>query len=303
MALIGLHDAEYDYKPKKTFPNLALMRISTYHKNRGDKVEWWDKDKKNYDLVYSSKTFGFTPENPHLPKTGIKKGGTGYGLFNELPDRISVCKPDYTIYPACDYAIGFLTRGCPNNCSWCVVPIKERKLRPCANWKMLVRKDSNKLVLMDNNILACDYGVRQLAELSQTDYRLDLNQGMDVTLINEDICRILAKIKWVKYIRFSCDSEYKLPYFERMAELFREYGVSLSRVFVYILVQSDLEAADRRVQGLHRIYKNFNLYAQAERNEGITPSRLQLEFAQRYVYGKSYKKETWQKYIERLGLK
>jgi hypothetical protein len=302
MALIGLHDAERDKMPKKTFPNLALMRISSYHKNRGEKVEWWDSNKKGYDLVYSSKTFGFTPENSKLPETAIK-GGAGYNLFNELPDRISVCKPDYTIYPDCDYAIGFLTRGCPNNCSWCVVPIKEGKLRPCANWKMLVREDTDKLVLMDNNILACDYGIRQLAELSQTHYRLDLNQGMDVTLINDDICRILAKIRWIRSIRFSCDSEYKLPYFERMAELFRKHGVSLSRVFVYILVQSDLEAADRRVQGLHRIYKNFNLYAQAERNEGVVPTKLQLEFAQRYVYGKSYKKETWQKYIERLGLK
>jgi len=301
MALIGLHDAERDRMPRKTFPNLALMKISAYHKNKGDTVEWWDKEKR-FDTVYSSKCFAFTPENPNLPDN-VVKGGTGYGLFSKLPDKIDVCFPDYSIYPDCDYAIGFLTRGCPNNCSWCVVPKKEGCIRPCGNWKMLVRSDTKKLVLMDNNILACDYGVRQLAELSETDYRLDLNQGMDVTLINEDICRILAKTKWVKYIRFSCDSDYKLPYFDRMAELFREYGVSLSRVFIYVLVQNDLEAADRRIQGLHRIYKNFNLYAQAERNEGIVPTKLQLEFAQRYVYGCKYKKETWQKYCERLGLK
>jgi hypothetical protein len=273
------------------------MRISTYHKNQGDKVEWWNKDKV-YDIVYSSKTFGFTPENPHLPVTAVK-GGAGYGKFNKLPGRMKVCFPDYSLYPDCDYAIGFLTRGCPNNCSWCVVPAMEGGIRPCANWKMLVRPDSNKLVLMDNNILTCDYGIRQLAELAMTDYKIDLNQGMDVTLINEDIVKILVEIKWIKYIRFSCDSEHKLPYFERMAELFRKYGISLSRVFVYILVQSDLEAADRRVQGLHKICKNFNLYAQAERNEGVAPSKLQLEFTQRYVYGKSYKKETWKQYCRR----
>ena len=141
---VGLHDAERDRMPKKDFPNLALMKISAFHKSRGDTVEWWDKN-KHYDKVYSSKCFEFTPENPDLPVDTVK-GGTGYGLFENLPHKIDVCAPDYTIFPDCDYAIGFLTRGCPNNCSWCVVPKKEGGIKPCANWKMLVRADTEKLV-------------------------------------------------------------------------------------------------------------------------------------------------------------
>jgi hypothetical protein len=130
---------------------------------------------------------------------------------------------------------------------------------------------------------------------------LNANQGLDITLLTEEITAILAKIKWIRYIRFSCDTADKLPYFARMTELFKKYGISLSRVFVYVLVRDNLADADERVQELHRICKNFSIYAQCERNPGVVPSRLQLEFAQRYVYGRSYRKETWAQYLKRIG--
>ena len=81
--IIGLHDAERDHMPGKTFPNFALMKLSAFHKARGDIVEWWNPlmnlVKNHYGLVYSSKVFDFTPENLYLPENTIK-GGTGYGL-------------------------------------------------------------------------------------------------------------------------------------------------------------------------------------------------------------------------------
>lgn len=296
---IGLHDAEKDHLKNKTFPNLALMKISAYHKLKGDIVEWWDAS-QDYDLVYSSKVFDFTKENDDLPADTIK-GGTGYGLYKDLPNEIDNCFPDYSIYPECDYAIGFITRGCPNKCEWCYVPKKEGKIRPYSKWQDLVRPDSNKLVLMDNNILASDYGLSQLEELSHTDYKIDLNQGMDIRLLTEDICKILGKIKWLKYIRFSCDTLSQLPYFERAFEWFEKYKVYKSKIFIYVLIRKDLVEADKRIQGLKNIYKHFNLYAQPERNDvkGVVPNKLQLEFAQRYVYGRSYKKETWFEYCAR----
>ena len=109
----------------KTFPNYALMKISAYHKARGDFVEWWSP-MCHYDRVYSSKVFDFTPENLYLPPDAIR-GGTGYDdipLNQKLPPEIDAAFPDYSIYPECDYAIGYLTRGCPNHCPWCVVPEK-----------------------------------------------------------------------------------------------------------------------------------------------------------------------------------
>ena len=117
----------------KSFPNYALMKISAYYKSKGHQVEWWIPDKK-YDMIYSSKVFDFTPENEHLPKNTIK-GGTGYGIYEELSQEIDCCYPDYSLYPQCDYAIGFLTRGCINHCSFCVVPKKEGDIKPYAVWQ------------------------------------------------------------------------------------------------------------------------------------------------------------------------
>ena len=299
MIFVGIHDAELESMPKKTFPNYALMKISAYHKLLGDKVEWWLPIIK-YDKVYSSKVFDFTPENEYLPPDTIK-GGTGYGLWHKLPDEMEYIFPDYSIYPKCDYAIGFITRGCPNNCSWCYVPKKEGNIKPYNKWQNIVRTDSNKLVIMDNNILASDYGLAQLEELGATDYRLDINQGMDIRLIDDNICKIFSKLKWIKYIRFSCDTTSQLPFFENLVEKCDKYNISKSRIFIYTLVRKNLEEADKRIHRLHEICKNFNIYAQAERNalNDIKPNKDQLEFTQRYVYGKLYKKETWEEYKER----
>ena len=193
---IGLHDAEMEHIKGKIFPNYALMKISAWHKAQGDNVEWWNP-LKNYDVVYSSKIFDFTPENPYLPENTIR-GGTGYSdisLDQTLPPLIDEMYPDYSIYPACDYAIGYITRGCPNNCRWCVVPSKEGEIKPYRSWRQLIRPDSKKLVLMDNNILASDFGIAQLEELTRQNYAIDLNQGMDARLVDDRVAKILAGLK------------------------------------------------------------------------------------------------------------
>lgn len=299
---IALHDAEREHMPHKTFPNYALMKISAYHKSLGDTVEWWNPF-DDYDLVYSSKVFDFTPENPYLPPNTIK-GGTGYGIFKNLSPEIDSVFPDYKIYPDCDYAIGYLTRGCIRKCPWCYVPQKEGYIKPYRKWQELVRNDTKNLVLMDNNILACDYGIDQLSELSKTDYRLDINQGMDIRLLNEEVVHILSKIKWQRFIRFSCDTKSQLPFFERGIRLFEKYGISRSRIFIYVLVRKDIEDAEKRVRTLNEMSRSLTLYAQAERNEplGLIPNKMQLEFAQRYVYGRLYKREQWSEYCRRKNI-
>lgn len=299
---VGLHDAEAEhFRGKKKFPNYALMKISAWHKVRGDTVEWWEP-LGLFDRVYSSKVFDFTPENPYLPPDAIK-GGTGYGLFMELDPEIDGMFPDYSIYPECDYAIGYLTRGCPNRCRWCVVPKKEGNIRPYQAWRDLVRPDTDKLVLMDNNILACEYGIEQLAGLIGSGYKIDLNQGMDARLVTPEIADILARLKWISYLRFSCDQESQIGPILQTCELLKERGVKPYRVFVYLLVTADLDSASRRVEALKGL-RGINLYAQAERNEslGIRPNKAQLEFARRYVYSGCFRRETWEEYIQRKGM-
>lgn len=300
--IIGLHDAEKDYfKHGKNFPNLAIMKISAWHKAHGDSVEWWIPT-MHYDRVYSSKIFDFTPNNPYLPEDALR-GGTGYRdipMNQELAPKIDAMFPDYSIYPECDYAIGYLTRGCPNHCRWCVVPRKEGQIRSYRRWKDIVRHDTDKLVLMDNNILACNHGIMQLEGLIGSGYRIDLNQGMDARLVTDDIADILSRLKWIRFIRFSCDQKSQIEPIRRTIELLGRHGVKPYRIFIYLLVTSDLADAQERVEALKE-YKAINLYAQAERNEwlGVVPNEGQLEFAQRYIYGGSYRTETWAEYCHR----
>lgn len=288
------------------FPNYALMKISAYHKSQGDTVEWWNPlCNAQYDRIYSSKVFDFTPNNPYLPEWAIR-GGSGYTdipIDQQLPTEIDDMFPDYSIYPDCDYAIGFITRGCPNKCRWCVVPKKEGMIHPYRGWKNIVRPDSQKLVLMDNNILACEYGISQLESLIGSGYSIDLNQGMDARMVNERTADILARLDWIRHIRFSCDQKSQIEAVLNAVTLLSERGVKPSRLFIYLLVTKDVLDAAYRVEKLKQL-KGITIYAQAERNPrlGIMPNKEQLEFAQRYVYGGKYRKENWQEYCLRKGM-
>lgn len=115
------------------YPNLALMKISAWHKNQGDRVEWYNPF-EHYDKLYMAKVFSFTEDYHQYMNNAdcIEKGGTGYDIQKLLPEQIDRMQPDYSLYPSIDHktAYGFLTRGCPNKCKWCVVPKKEGNIRP-----------------------------------------------------------------------------------------------------------------------------------------------------------------------------
>lgn len=117
---------------KTNFPNIALGKIAAWHKAQGDSVEWAAPLFGEYDRVYASKIFTFTPDFMDCYDCEVVKGGTGYDLHKTLPLEIDRMQPDYSIYPQIDdkTAYGFLTRGCPNKCKWCVVPVKEGAVRP-----------------------------------------------------------------------------------------------------------------------------------------------------------------------------
>ena len=139
-------------------PNIALMKLSRWHKQRGDNVEFCNYI-DHYDVVYKSKIFTFTPDDNYILNAGkVEKGGTGYDLHKTLPPEVDMLQPDYSLYPNIDgkTAYGFLTRGCPNHCKWCVVPQKEGGIRPYMDVDEIAIEGRTNLVLFDNNILACD---------------------------------------------------------------------------------------------------------------------------------------------------
>lgn len=269
--VIGLHDSD-----KTGFPNLALMKISAWHKARGDAVEWWNP-MLPYDRVYSSKVFTFTPECAYLPSDTIK-GGTGYGLYNELPEEVDTMYPDYSIYPECRHAIGFLTRGCIRCCPWCVVPRKEGAIRPYRTWREIKRPDSRDIVFMDNNILACPHGIEQIQDMIGQDVRVDFNQGLDARLITPDVAALLSRLKWIRFIRMSCDTDTMLPIVMEAIRLLGVEGVKPYRIFVYLLVQ-DIKSAERRAIALRSM--GVEVFAQPYRDfeHNIEPTAEQKAFA------------------------
>lgn len=246
---IALHDSD-----KTNFPNLALMKLSAYHKAQGDALEWWTP-LFPYDRVYSSKVFTFTPECEYLPEDTIK-GGTGYGIMDELPPEIDAMFPDYSIYPNCDHAIGFLTRGCIRKCPWCIVPKKEGKIRPYSTWQAIKRPDSRDIVFMDNNVLACQHGLEQIDDMGGGgNVRVDFNQGLDARLITDDVAKILARLKYIQFIRMSADTDAMLDVVLTAIDRLAKYGVKPYKVFVYVLVQ-DIASAERRAIALRDIGAN-----------------------------------------------
>lgn len=135
---IGLIDVD-----GHNFPNIALMKISAWHKQQGDSVEWYDPMlSPEMDIVYMSKVFQFTQDYQyHIRAKKVVKGGTGYCLSvdkqgkehydasqdSTLPYDIEHIYPDYSLYPDLteDTAYGYLTRGCPRGCDFCIVGAKE----------------------------------------------------------------------------------------------------------------------------------------------------------------------------------
>ena len=212
---IGLVDVD-----SHNFPNLALMKISAYHKAIGDKVEWCFP-LKHYDIVYQSKVFDdtYSPDIEWIPLADkVIKGGTGYGLDNVLPDEIEHIYPDYSLYPELtkNTAYGFLTRGCPRHCSFCIVGDKEGlRSRKVADLSEFWRGQDN-IVLLDPNILACKERNDLLNQLIESKALVDFSQGLDIRLTNNENIALLNQIK-VKEIHFAWDNanDDLKPYFER----------------------------------------------------------------------------------------
>lgn len=247
------------------YPNLALMKISKYHKMQGDYVEWYNP-LCSYDKVYMAKVFSFTPDYGYYLHAGlVERGGTGYDIGKKLPEEIDRMMPDYELYRvADDLAYGFLTRGCPNRCKWCIVPQKEGDIAPYMDIEEVSYGRRN-VILMDNNILASAYGIQQLEKIISMGVRVDFNQGLDARLVTDEIARLLARVKWFKDIRFGCDTTKQIGEVERAAALIDGYGYR-GRYFLYCILL-EFEESFRRVNHWKEKYgRRFMPYCQPFRD-------------------------------------
>ena len=259
---IGLIDVDYNGR----FPNIALMKISAWHKQRGDMVEWYTPWGVKYDTVYVSKVFSFSPDyDLAINADMVIRGGSGYAIElvgekevyhkeqdMDLPAEIEHIYPDYSIYPDLTYdtAYGFLTRGCPRGCPFCIVGNKEGLAsRKVADLNEFWRGQKN-IVLCDPNILACKDWKNLLQQLIDSKAWVDFNQGLDIRLMTGEKAYYLGQIK-TKEIHFAWDRYNDrskiLPKLKLYAKLTK---LKSHNAIVYTLVNYDTTFE----QDLERIY-------------------------------------------------
>lgn len=241
------------------FPSLPLMKISAWHKKQGDSVEWYDpltawKDPP--DRVYMSKVFTFKPDYPHpVNATEIIKGGTGYSYPNgkpDLPTEIEHIYPDYSLYPRLckNTAYGFLTRGCPRGCDFCIVGDKEgKKSVKVAELSEFWRGQKN-IKLLDPNFFACSEWKGLAEQLIDSEAQVDFTQGCDIRIMTKEKISYLSRIN-IKQIHFAWDKyedkEIIIPKFKEFRQL---TDLDYRKLGVYVLTNFDTTIE----QDLERIY-------------------------------------------------
>lgn len=218
-------------------PNLALMKLSAWHKQQGNEVIFNFPLASSFcDKIYASVIF---PENRLKAKmmdiTGRAIiGGSGSGNWDCLPDEIDKIKPDYDLYDM-DYSLGFTTRGCIRNCSFCIVPKKEGKIKAVADIYNIWDKKHNKVVLLDNNILALkDHFFKIAAQLKYEKLTVDFNQGLDFRLLDIDVCKELKRLKHSTEYRFAFDNPNDSDKILKAIELLKSTGINRANWYVLV---------------------------------------------------------------------
>ena len=295
--IIGIYDVD-----SSSFPNLALMKISAWHKNKKNKVVLIDPKypllNPKCDIVYCSKVFTYNKQSEYIKQNKKYKrviyGGIGYGLKSKnLNKYIEHICPDYDLY-GIDYSLGFLTRGCIRKCSWCIVPEKEGNIKPHADIEEFLRH--NKAVLMDNNVLACDHGIKQIEKIIKLGIKVDFNQGLDARLIDNSIAKLLSKVKWLNPIRLACDNQSQTKHIQKAVNLLRWHNAHPRNFFVYCLITKDIKESLNRIKFLKGL--NVDPFAQPFINfkTNERPNKTQRSLA-RWVNIKSiFYATTWEEY-------
>lgn len=249
---IGLIDVD-----SHNFPNLCLMKLSAYHKAQGHQVCFWNP-LFYFDVVYKSRVFTdtYSKDNITVRNAGqVIKGGTGYGPGPDLPDEIEHSYPDYSLYPQySETAYGFLSRGCPRGCGFCIVGGKEgRKSRKVADLSEFWR-GQREIKLLDANLLACPDHEKLLLQLAKSRALVDFSQGLDIRLITRDNVALLNQVR-TKTVHFAWDNpdEDLTRYFRQFLEWTSIKNPRLRRVYLLANYGSTHEQDLYRVETLRQM--------------------------------------------------
>lgn len=245
------------------FPNIPLMKLSAWHKKRGDDVEWYKPlFTSMVDVAYVAKVFSFTADYAYpINAKRIIKGGTGYCITTEdgrevyhylpvLPDEIEHEYPDYELYGIRDKAFGYLSRGCPRQCAFCCVKDKEGVQSYKVSDLPEFWKGQKRIEICDPNILACPDAEELLQQLAESKALVNINQGLDARLLTEKKIEMIGRIR-MRYYHFAWDQPKDEEKIVPKLRLFMQMmNVKNHSVVCYCLCNFDSTLEE----DLHRIY-------------------------------------------------
>lgn len=233
---VGLLDVD------STIPNLALMKISAWHKEQGDEVEWYIPIVDNtYDKVYASKIFKYS-DGSTLDYDRMIVGGTGSESSQELPVEIENHQPDYTLYSYAD-SIGFAMRGCRLKCPFCVVPAKEGG--PKSSWtieEIWQHRESKHVVLLDNDFFGNPDWQARVEEILRFGLTVNFNQGLNIRNLHDDQAEAIASVDFRNFrgddkrIYFAWDDPRHEKLIHKGLRRIKDAGVNLNQVMMYVLI-------------------------------------------------------------------
>lgn len=261
---IGLIDCDR-HNAKSPFPNLPLMKLSAWHKNQGDTVEWYSPWVGRFDRVYVAKVFSLSPDYEYcINADEVIRGGSGYAISLEdgkevydktkdapLPDDVEHIFPDYSIYGA-EKAYGFLTRGCPRQCHFCHIANMQGTISHKVADLQEFWNGQKEIVLLDPNILACPHCEDLLSQVAESKAKVDFSQGLDARLLNEKRIELLNQIPQ-PMIHFAWDYMKEEDAVLKGLKLYHDMGAITDkrRRLVYVLTNYDTTME----QDLYRINK------------------------------------------------
>ena len=297
-------------------PNLALMRLSAWHKEQGHDVQFTrsvtrDLFSAEPDQVFASSIFKFS-----APKTARVRqeypdciiGGTG--VDQQPPMSMFVPSQfkglDYSVYPDFRASLGFTQRGCRLKCKFCVVPQKEGKPQSVATIDDIWRGEGHPkhLHLLDNDFFGQpeDQWRARLKEVREGGFKICLNQGINIRLVTAEVARELAKVEYrddsfsQRRLYTAWDNLKDEKVFFRGVECLEAAGVPPKHLMVYMLIGFDPK------ETWERIFYRFDRMVE----RGVKPypmvfnnERADLKRFQRWVVRNLYKIFPFEEYNQK----
>lgn len=292
-------DGHIDKRRKKRFPNLALMQISKYHEGLGDSVEWYKGMlfDSEYGKVYASKIFSFS-EWPQMP-AGTIIGGTGIDFKNRLPIEIEQSEPSYTLYPECDYHVGFSMKGCRFACKFCCVPQKEGrpKFNSHIDSLLLNPRGGDRLMLLDNDFFGGPDWKINLLRIIELKLKVCFVQGLNIRIITQEQAELLAQCRYRNsqfnqlYLTFAWDRYNDWKLIDKGIKICNDAGIPCTKMQFFVLIGFDTN----HDQNMDRILRLKDLGAMPFVMPFNKNDPYQKAMA-RWVNGRIYKSCSWADY-------